>query len=146
MAVGTRAVITKAAALSDGRWLLLVQGESRIRVGEWLADDPYPQALVEEWSPRVDAVAPALVKRAEQSVRRTRGLLSESGTASALPADAQFDDDPDVASWQLCGEAPFNMMDAQRLLSAAGTFERLELLVELTDAMERDLHRMLSSG
>src|ERR1700691_5047507 len=41
MAVGTCAVITKAAALSDGRWMLLVQGDKRIRVGEWLDDDPY---------------------------------------------------------------------------------------------------------
>ncbi|MGO8861513.1 MAG: LON peptidase substrate-binding domain-containing protein [Acidimicrobiales bacterium] len=146
VAVGTCAVITKAAALSDGRWLLVVEGESRIRVGEWLVDDPYPLALVEEWSPRIDAVAPSLVHRAELSVRRTRGLLSESGTSSALPADAQFDDDPDVASWQLCGEAPLNMIDAQRLLSAGGTLERLELLVELADALERDLHRMLASG
>ncbi len=102
--------------------------------------------MVEEWSPRIDAVAPSLVHRAELSVRRTRGLLSESGTSSALPADARFDDDPNVASWQLCGEAPLNMFDAQRLLSAGGTLERLELLVELTDAMERDLHRMLASG
>ena len=78
--------------------------------------------------------------------RRTRGLLSESGRSSALPAEARFDDDPDVASWQLCSEAPLNMMDAQRLLSASGTLDRLELLVELTDAMEQDLHRMLASG
>ena len=146
MAVGTCAAITKAAALSDGRWLLVVLGEARIRVGEWLVDDPYPLALVEEWSPRIDAVAPSLVRRAELSVRRTRGLLSESGRSSALPAEARFDDDPDVASWQLCSEAPLNMMDAQRLLSASGTSDRLELLVELTDAMERDLHRMLASG
>src|ERR1700678_2464646 len=48
MAVGTRAVITKAAALSDGRWLLMARGDTRIRVGEWLADDPYPLAMVED--------------------------------------------------------------------------------------------------
>jgi uncharacterized protein len=146
MAVGTRAVITQAAALSDGRWMLMVQGDVRIRVGEWLADDPYPLAMVEEWSPRVDDVAPSLLHRAEQCVRRTRGLLSESGATSALPAETRFDDDPDVASWQICGEAPLNMMDAQRVLSAQGTADRLELLIELTEAMELDLHRMLASG
>jgi len=146
MAVGTRAIITKAAALSDGRWLLIVQGDVRIRVGEWLDDDPYPLAMVEEWAPRVDSVAGSLLQRAEQSVRRTRGLLSESGATSALSAETQFDDDPDVASWQLCTEAPLNMMDAQRVLSTSGTLERLELLIELTEAMELDLHRMLGSG
>lgn len=146
MAVGTRAIITKAAALSDGRWLLLVQGDRRIRIGEWLDDDPYPLAMVEEWSPRVEEVAAALVQRAEQSVRRTRGLLSEGGATSALPAETQFDEDADVAAWQLCAEAPLNMIDAQRVLAAEGTRERLELLIDLTEAMEQDLHRMLSSG
>jgi Lon protease-like protein len=146
MAVGTRAIITQAAALTDGRWMLMVQGDVRIRVGEWLPDDPYPLAMVEEWSPRVDDIAPSLLHRAEQSVRRTRGLLSESGATSALPAETRFDDDPDIASWQICGEAPLNMMDAQRVLSAHGTSDRLELLIELTEAMELDLHRMLASG
>jgi Lon protease-like protein len=146
MAVGTRAVITKAATLPDGRWLLIVQGEVRIRVGEWLADDPYPVAMVEEWQPQVDALSPALLRRAEKSVRRTRGLLSESGATPALAAERQFDADPEVASWQICSEAPLNMMDAQRVLSANSTLERLELLIELTEAMEQDLHRMLASG
>jgi uncharacterized protein len=146
MAVGTRAIITKAAALSDGRWLWVVQGDVRIRVGEWLADDPYPLAMVEEWSPQVEAVAESLLHRAEQSVRRTRGLLSESGATSALPAETTFDRDPDIASWQICTEAPLNMIDAQRILSTNGTLERLELLIELTEAMEHDLHRMLASG
>jgi Lon protease-like protein len=146
MAVGTRAVITKAAAFPDGRWLLMARGDGRIRVGEWLADDPYPLAMVEDWAPRVEEVPASLLQRAEQSVRRTRGLLSESGATSALPAETQFDDDPDVASWQICNEAPLNMMDAQHLLSAGGTVERLELLIALTEAMEHDLHRMLASG
>ena len=146
MAVGTRAVITKAASLSDGRWLLAVQGAVRIRVGEWLADDPYPQAMIEEWSPRVDIVPATLLQRAEQSVRRARGLLSESGTSSAMPADTRFDEDLEVAAWQICAEAPLNMMDAQRVLSAEGTAERLTMLVELTEALEQDLHRMLASG
>ena len=146
MAVGTRAVITKAAALSDGRWLLIVRGDVRIRVGEWLDDDPYPLAMVEEWAPRVEPVGSDLLQRVEQSVRRTRGLLSESGATSALPAETQFDEDPEVASWQLCAEAPLTMFDAQRLLSAPGTAERLALLLELTQAMELDLHRMLASG
>jgi len=146
MAVGTRAVITKAAALSDGRWLLIVQGELRIRVGEWLADDPYPLAMVEEWPSQVDVTSPSVLRRAEQSVRRTRGLLSESGATSALAAETQFDADPEVASWQICSEAPLNMMDAQRVLCATSTLERLELLIALTEAMEQDLHRMLASG
>jgi Lon protease-like protein len=145
-AVGTRAVITHAASLADGRSLMMVRGEARIRVVEWLPDDPYPLALVEEWAAQVEPVEPALLERAAQCVRRTRGLLSEVGTASALSPDVPYDDDPDVASWQICAQAPLNMFDAQRVLSASGTTARLSLLLELTEAMEQDLLRMLSSG
>jgi len=146
MAVGTCAVISKAIPLENGRWLLLVTGDSRIRVETWLSDDPYPLALVEEWTPDVEAVDPGRLHQAVQTVRRTRGLLSESGDAAALSADVVFDPDPDIASWQLCAQAPLNMIDAQRVLTASGTAERIELIVEFTESLEQDLHRMFSSG
>jgi Lon protease-like protein len=145
MMVGTRAVITKAATLSDGRWLLVAEGECRIRITEWLADDPYPRAVVEEWLPAVDEVPDALVQQTVQSVRRVRGLLAESGSAAALSAEVAFSEDADVASWQLCSEMPLNMMDAQRLLSASGTQARFELLGELVADTEDDLRRMMAA-
>ena len=45
-ALGTRGVITEAAELPDGRWVLEIEGEALIEVEEWLPDDPYPVALV----------------------------------------------------------------------------------------------------
>jgi Lon protease-like protein len=146
MGVGTRAVIDQAASMADGRWLLLVRGEARIRVGEWLADDPYPAAQVEEWPSPPVPVAESLRHEVTQCVRRTRGLLSESGEASALSADAVFDDDPDVACWQLCAQAPLSAFDAQRLLSEVSSANRMELLLELTRATEDDLRRLLGSS
>jgi Lon protease-like protein len=104
---------------------MLVQGESRIRVVEWMADDPYPLAMVEDW-------------------RRTRGMIAELGESSALSADVVFDDDPEVACWQLCHEAPLSIFDAQRLLAQEGTGDRLGLLRDLTEELEKDLHHMLS--
>jgi Lon protease-like protein len=144
--VGTRAVISEAAPLSDGRWLTVVHGDICIRVEEWLPDDPYPLAMVTQWTPNVEPVADAMVQRAERSVRRTRGLLSEMGRTPALASEVAFDPDPDVASWQLCAEAPLNAYDAQRVLSSSGTTERLEMLIALTEELEQDLHRMLASG
>ncbi len=144
--VGTRAVITHAAPLADGRSLVVVEGEARIRIGEWLADDPYPQALVEPWPPRPGGADTATLQQAVNSVRRVRGLLSEAGRSPALPGDLQLDDEPDVASWQLCAEVPFNTMDAQRLLSVADTAGRLTLLTELSEAMAKDLMALLASG
>jgi Lon protease-like protein len=144
--VGTRALISRTAQMPDGRSFLLVQGEARIRIQQWLDDDPYPLAQVEEWSTPEEAVEASLVHQAKQIVRRTRGLLAESGATPALSANVQFDPDPEKASWQLCAEAPINSFDAQQLLSCQGVSERLERLIELTEAVERDLHRLLSGA
>src|SRR4051812_40380762 len=47
--VGTVARIVEASELGEGRWALATVGTRRIRVTEWLADDPYPVAEVEDW-------------------------------------------------------------------------------------------------
>src|ERR1700677_1959117 len=68
-ALGTRGVITEAAELPDGRWVLEVEGEALIQVEEWLPDDPYPVALVRAVTPerRAEDAAP-LVGAAAQRV------------------------------------------------------------------------------
>jgi uncharacterized protein len=146
MAIGTRAVITHSAALADGRSLMMVQGESRFRVMEWLPDDPYPLARVEDLVAPTEPVDGPTLQQAVRGVRRTRGLLSETGTGAALAPDVAYDDDPDVACWQLCAAAPLNSMDAQQLLVAGGTMARCTLLIEFLAAMEQDLLAMLASG
>ena len=144
--LGTRGVITQAAELPDGRWVLEIEGEAVIAVEEWLPDDPYPVALVRDASAEPspgDAIP--LVGAAGQRVRRARALLAEQGGAPPLPAELALDGggDADLASWQLCAAAPLSAYDAQRLLAADGAPERLRLLAELMDELELDLHRML---
>jgi hypothetical protein len=144
--LGTRGIITQAAELPDGRWVLEIEGEAVIAVEEWLPDDPYPVALVRDASAEPspgDAIP--LVGPAGQRVRRARALLAEQGGAPPLPPELALDGggDADLASWQLCAVAPLSAYDAQRLLAADGAPERLRLLAELMDELELDLHRML---
>ena len=147
-ALGTRGVISQAAELPDGRWVLEVEGEALIEVEEWLPDDPYPEALVRGVTPVVGAedLVP-LVGAAGQRVRRARALLAEQGGAPPLPPELALDGagDVDRAAWQLCAVAPVSAYDAQRLLVADGARDRLRLLAELMDELELDLHRMLRS-
>jgi Lon protease-like protein len=147
-ALGTRGVISQAAELPDGRWVLEVEGEALIEVEEWLPDDPYPEALVRGVTPVVGAedLVP-LVGAAGQRVRRARALLAEHGGAPALPPELELNGGGDVdrAAWQLCAVAPVSAYDAQRLLVADGARDRLRLLAELMDELELDLHRMLRS-
>jgi uncharacterized protein len=144
--LGTRGVITKSVELPDGRWVLEIEGETRIEVDEWLPDDPYPVALVRDAQPRPGpGDAGPLVQAAGQRVRRARAILAEQGGAPPLPAELALDGggDLEVAAWQLCAAAPLNAYDAQRLLAADGAPERLRLLAELMEELELDLHRML---
>ena len=144
--LGTLGVVVAAAPLPDGRWVVEVRGEARIRVVEWLPDDPYPQALAEEAKPEADAVPGLLLEQATARVRRVRALLSEQGGAPALSPDTKLDGggNAERASWNLCSAAPVDAYDAQRLLAAASTSERLGHLTELMVDLERDLQRLLA--
>ena len=144
--LGTRGVITQAAELPDGRWVLEIEGEALIAVEEWLPDDPYPVALVHDTRPASPPEdAGPLVGAAGQRVRRARALLAEQGGAPALAPDLALDGggDAERAAWQLCAVAPLSAYDAQRLLAADGAPERLRLLAGLMEELELDLHRML---
>src|SRR5215207_2079835 len=52
--VGTVARVLEARELDDGRWAVGAVGTRRIRVVEWLDDDPYPRAEVEDWDDETD--------------------------------------------------------------------------------------------
>ena len=87
--VGTVVRIAQVTPRGDQRFALVAEGVRRLRVVEWLEDDPYPQALIEELPP--DAEAPdGVLAGAEASVRRLRSLLSELGRVPALPHDIDF--------------------------------------------------------
>ena len=82
--VGTVARILEAVELDDGRWVLGTVGTRRIRVREWLSDDPYPRADVEDWHDRVpsaDAVEHYEVVRAR--LRRVLALKAELAEPAA---------------------------------------------------------------
>ena len=47
--VGALIRIVQAEEAPDGRWAVMGVGIERLRVLEWLPDDPFPRALVEVW-------------------------------------------------------------------------------------------------
>jgi len=141
--VGTLAALEAARALPDDRSLVLARGLYRVRVERWLADDPYPRALVAPLPDDGD-VDPGRLDRAEAAVRRCRALLSELTRAAPLPAGLGGAHE-DVA-WRLCTLAPLGPLDAQRLLEAPGWVPRLTLLAELAEAAAEDYGRLLAGG
>jgi Lon protease-like protein len=129
--VGTAARIVEAAELDDGRWVLGTVGTRRIRVREWLPDDPYPRADVEDWDdgePGADAfdVYGAVITR----LRRVLALKAELAEP-AVDATIELSDDPALGSFQAAAVAPIGPADQQRLLLATGPDERLKMLETL---------------
>jgi Lon protease-like protein len=128
VSVGTVACIVAAGRLPDGRYLLATVGTRRLRVREWLPDDPYPRAAVEllgEPTPSTDASdARADVERL---LKRVLAMAAELGEApQAVGVD--LDDDPVQAGYEAAAAAPIGPLDAQRLLEMDDPGERLAQL------------------
>jgi Lon protease-like protein len=142
--VGTKVRVELAAPLEGDRWILVTRGVQRIRVVEWLKDDPYPMAMVEE----LPAVGPAAghdeILAALCSVKALRRLQSEFADGWSSPCiDLKFEDQAANAPWMLCAMAPLSLSDLQTLLEVPGDTERLELLRSLCEAKGRDLEAVL---
>jgi Lon protease-like protein len=144
--VGTVARIVEASRFDDGRYALATVGTRRLRVVEWLPDDPYPQAMVETIDePAMDA-ADAVDARAavEQRLRRVLGLASE--LAAAVRPDVELDADPARAGFEACALAPLGPFDAQQLLEGDDPRARLDRLVVQLDDLAELLELRLAEG
>lgn len=131
---GTMAEIIQADELPDGRWGVVAIGDRRIRIREWLPDDPYPRAEVDEWPDAGPTLLEDLVEPyAERvaSLRRVLALAVELG-AEADPM-VELSDDPAIGSFQIAVLGPFGALDRQRVLTAPGPVERLDLLAEMLE-------------
>ena len=144
--VGTVARIDRAAELEDGRMLVIARGDRRVRVDHWLAEQPYPRAEVVELPVERGADHDRALAAAEVAVRRLRSLMSELGDVPALPPDLEITGDNESIAWQLCAQAPLNLMDRQQLLAAATLEDQLADLAELCGALADDVVAMLGGG
>lgn len=144
--VGAVARIAEVSELDDGRMMVMARGMQRLRVCRWLPDDPYPRAEVVDLPTTARAEGGDAVVCGEESVRRLRSLTSELGDIPALPHDLDLSGTDEEISWRLCGLAPLNLLDRQRLLSCGDLPARMDLLVDLCDAMAADVVGMLAGG
>lgn len=144
--IGTFVTIAEAEPVGEDRWRLNGVGTGRLRVVEWLADDPYPCAMVtafvdapaDEESDRLLAAASAAVS-AWCDRARSLGL----GVVDPWP---EIPAEPDRAVDLLTLLSPLGPMDRQRVLSGAGPTERLTALLDGMDGQIEVLDARFGPG
>jgi Lon protease-like protein len=143
--VGCVGRVVDAGRSEDGRWAIVAAGVRRIAVREWLPDDPYPRAVVEDLPDDAGTVRPAALEATESRLRRVAALATELG-GPALDADLELAEDHALRTFQFGVLAPIGALDRQKVLLAAGPAARLALVDELLAEQEELLRGRLALG
>lgn len=147
--IGTICEVHSAEQFPDGRWLLLVVGVARARVGSIDRSGPYAVADVSEISELAGAGASALVPRVQQAldaylatvkrfVARTASVAEHSQeprdvtvTLDQVLKPIRLPDDPVAASYAVGGVLPVELSRKQQLLELPDAAVRLRAELEL---------------
>ncbi len=149
--VGTVARITECVELADsGRFMLRCRTGQRIRVCEWLPDDPYPQATVEVWPD--EPGEPVTADQLEELEDRVMALFERIAAARnfSLPERAvvlgtQPDTvDPGARLYALASRVPIGAADRYSVLAAPSAAARLAALSDAVDSVAAVVEFQLS--
>lgn len=136
--VGALARIVECVQTSPGQYELIATIGERIRVSEWLPDDPYPRAMIESWPDepgpevgpeQIGTVMDRIVALYEK-VAQARGLPLQPGT---FAVDEETASDPGRHLYALVDKVPIGQADRYAVLAAPTLAARVDAL---TDAVE----------
>jgi uncharacterized protein len=136
--VGAMAHITEWADAGDGRYRLRCVMAERLRVLEWLPDDPYPRATVEPWPD--EPGGPVDIDAIRDIEDRMIALFQRIATARGADVDGRdivhgADESGDAAMWlyALTTRLPFGQADRYAVLAAPTVADRVAALSEAVD-------------
>jgi uncharacterized protein len=149
--VGILSRITEHADLGAGRYALRCRTGERIRVCQWLPDDPYPRATVAVWPDEPgDPVTHAQLVDLEGRVLALFERIAEARGAGLPDRDVLLgsgEDDTDDAGqrlFALASRIPIGTADRYAVLSAPSAADRLAVLSEAVDAVAEMVEFQLS--
>ncbi len=137
--VGTLVSIVDVQVSDDGRYGVMAVGTQRVRVVEWLHDDPYPLAVVERWPDQpaagVPAVSAATIDGLRDQVERCYELARNLGdeVPDHLPLSSV---EPEEALYELASWSPTTVADRYAVLAAPSLCERAAVLAAALDDAE----------
>jgi uncharacterized protein len=149
--VGTVARITECVDLAgSGRFVLRCRTGERIRVHDWLPDDPYPRALVQAWPD--EPGEPVTAGQLEELEDRVMGLFERIASARdlSLPdrdvvlGNAADAIDPGGRLYALAARVPIGPADRYSVLAAPSAAERFSALSEAVDSVAAVIEFQLS--
>ena len=119
----------------DGRWAVIAVATRRLRVVEWLPDEPYPRANVDDWPDEdadgyLDRMGEDPLATITPSIRRICDAVGRLQPGRPTPQPV-LSSDPAQATWEAAGFAQLSAYDAMALLRTPGAAERLDLAAEL---------------
>jgi ATP-dependent Lon protease len=128
-AVGALIRIVQAEEAPDGRWAVMGVGIERLRVLEWLPDDPFPRALVEVWpdGETTSETDSLVAKTLEATVNLMDRLGVDRNDQQLRP---ELDSDFSIASYQLTALSPLGPLDRLAALKASDPDTRLTSLID----------------
>ncbi len=127
--VGALLRIVQAEEAPDGRWAVLGVGVERLRVVEWLPDDPFPRCRAEAWPD--GATSSKTEGLADQTLEATMSLMERLGVdRTADHSQPELDADLSIASFQLTALSPLGPLDRLAALKAPDPDARLTGLLD----------------
>jgi len=141
--VGAMASITACTELGGGRYALRCLTGERIRVGQWLPDDPYPRADIEVWrdepgEPVSDRQFGELEERIVALHKRmavARGRWVTAGRDAMLGGRRLRSLDPVQRLYSLACRVPMGEADRYAVLAAPSLSDRLAALYEAIETV-----------
>ncbi|SIR66656.1 LON peptidase substrate-binding domain-containing protein [Williamsia sterculiae] len=131
--IGTYARIVAHRSRPDGRAVLQSLGTRRFHVAEWLADDPYPRAILEPLPDTSDVEpGPSEYSRIGDDIAALFAMIEATG--QTVPAFDEGPSEPDPAdhdrAYRWAAQLPLGQADRYDLLSARSPTDRLDVLAD----------------
>ncbi|MDG4663389.1 LON peptidase substrate-binding domain-containing protein [Mycobacterium sp. 236(2023)] len=138
--VGVLARIVEHADMGSGRYRLKCVLGERIRILEWLPDNPYPRAVIEVWPDEPgEAVDVSAIRDIED---RMVGLFERIATARGAQVNARdivsgADESGEASKWlyALTARLPMGQADRYSILAAPSAAARVAALSEAVDTV-----------